>query len=132
MDFRTDPRVGQVGNGRLGDRDFRRPDGHGLMGVREKRVPVILNPAMPARRRHGDERGHVFIRATQTVAHPGTDAGTNEIGVSRVQPQERLAVSRTFRMQRADDAQFVGVPGEMRIVLAHPNTALSVLGKSEG
>ncbi len=121
--------VGQVRDDGLGDRDFCRADRHALMSGGQEGAAVVLHAAVTPRRRDRDEGRQVLALAAQSIADPGPDTGPHEVRLTGVQSQQRLAMCRALGVQRADHAQLVGVPGQLRKQLADPDAAFAVLGE---
>jgi hypothetical protein len=71
--------------------------------------------------------GRFLILRAQAVQRPGTERGTHELEAARVHLQERLRVSRQVGVHRAEEAQVVGVPGDLRKEFGDPQAALAVL-----
>ncbi len=84
------------------------------------------------RRRQGDEAGKVLVFGTEAVEDPGAHGRADELGRAGVKLDEGLGMIRDVGVHRTDEAQVVGVAGDVGEEFRDPEPGLAVLTELEG
>lgn len=98
-----------------------------LIGRGEEGAAVVLRAAVGGRRIDGDEAGQVLVLRAKAVEGPRAEGRSNKLGNAGVHLDEGLRVARLIALHAAQQAEFVGVLGDVRKRVADPQAALAAL-----
>ena len=86
-------------------------------------------------RAEGDQAGEVLVLGSKAVEHPRAHRGPGKLEDPRVQLEKRLGMVREVGLHAIDDAEGVGMLGDLGKQVRDPEAALAVLlefpGRSE-
>ena len=88
-------------------------DGGALIESGEEGAAVILGPAHAGRGREADKAGKILILGSQAVEDPRSHGGSHELETSGVQLHKGLWVSGDVAVHAVEEAEVIGVPGEV-------------------
>ncbi len=125
----VEPRVLDVADPGLGDGLALVADAGRLAGRRQEGAAVVLRPAVAPGRLDGDEAGQVVVLGPEAVERPRPQRGPDELRAAGVQHQIGLRMGRQVGVHAADDAQLVGMRGDLGEQLRDPEPALAVLAE---
>ena len=102
-----------------------------ILGRQEAAGPQLREPHRPAGAEH-DVARQVLVLGAQAVQEPRAHAGPRRRDRAVVHHEQGRPVVRVVGVQRADDAQVVGMLGQVRQQLADRQAACAVLANSNG
>ena len=110
---------------------LRRDGGALAPSGQEAAGPLFVAAGRFSAGRERDERGKVLVLRAQSVDGPGAEAGAHLDGISAVHHQLSEFMNAAGGGHAADDAEFIGVLGQVRKKLADLHAALAMLRKLE-